>query len=162
MEKRDQLLEKMTEYDRGDPKRIQHFWKVWAFAKWIGTQEGLDAHTQEILEAAAIVHDIGIRIAERKYGSCTGKLQEQEGPPEAGRMLLEVGYGQEIIERVQYLVGHHHSYDAIDGIDYQILVEADFLVNLYEDPCTHKATQAAKEKIFRTTAGMRLFEPMFE
>mgnify|MGYP000340972515 FL=1 len=33
-------------------------------------------------------------------------------------------------ERVAYLIGHHHTYDKIEGMDYQILVEADFLVNI--------------------------------
>ena len=35
-----------------------------------------------------------------------------------------------MIRRVEYLVGHHHTYKDIDGLDYQILVEADFLVNI--------------------------------
>lgn len=34
---------------------------------------------------------------------------------------------------MEYLVGHHHTYKDIDGLDYQILVEADFLVNYFED-----------------------------
>ena len=42
-------------------------------------------------------------------------------------------------ERVQYLIGRHHTYNDIDGIDYQILVEADFLVNMYEDSLSKKA-----------------------
>ena len=80
MTKTDQLLVAMMEYDRPDAKRIQHFVKVYEFARLIGLMEGLDEKTQEILEAAAIVHDIGIHKAEEKYGRNTGKYQEIDGP----------------------------------------------------------------------------------
>ena len=89
MNKLDKLMERMIEFDGGDPKRIQHFIKVHSFAQQIGVGEGLDVHTQELLEAAAIVHDIGIHPAETKYGRCDGRLQEQEGPKPAKEILKE-------------------------------------------------------------------------
>ena len=49
--------------------------------------------------------------------------------------------------------GHHHTYTNIDGMDYQILVEADFLVNLYEDSVPKAAAQNALDKIFKTQTG---------
>ena len=79
----DDLLMKMISYNSGDPKRIQHLIKVHSFARLIGLSENLESDTQFILEAAAIVHDIGIKPAEEKYGYCNGKLQEQEGPEPA-------------------------------------------------------------------------------
>ena len=36
------------------------------------------------------------------------------------------------MNRVAYLVGHHHSPEQIDAIDYQILIEADDIVNASE------------------------------
>lgn len=113
------------------------------------------------LAAAAIVHDIGIHPAIEKYGSSLGKLQEQEGPAPARAMLCDLGFDTQTIERVAFLVGHHHTYDAIDGTDYQILVEADFLVNLYEDDCSENAVLAAREKVFRTRTGITLINAMF-
>ena len=139
----------------------EHFWKVWAYAALIGRREGLDARTQEILEAAAIVHDVGIRVSERKYGSSAGPLQEREGPPVAEKLLRKAGYDAEAVARVACLVGRHHTYTAIDGADNQILVEADFLVNLYEDGASEQAVRAAEEKIFKTAAGKELLEDMF-
>ena len=136
MTRLDELLYEMTRYDDKDVKRIQHFLKVHEFARLIGLAENLDPYTQEVLEAAAIVHDIGIHKAEEKYGRNTGKYQEMEGPGEARTMLTALSWPQEVIDRVCYLVGHHHTYDNIDGMDYQILVEADFLVNLFEDGST--------------------------
>ena len=100
----------MIEYYRGDAKRIQHFIKVYNFASLLGRQEQLDEETLFILETAAIVHDIGIRICEQKYGICDGKHQELEGPAEAEKLLIKTGnYTCEQIERVCWLVGHHHT-----------------------------------------------------
>ena len=36
------------------------------------------------------------------------------------------------MNRVAYLVGYHHSPEQIDGIDYQILIEVDCVVNASE------------------------------
>ena len=155
------LITEMMKYYTGDPKRIQHFIKVYQFAKMIGEMEGLSAKVQHILETAAIVHDIGIKPAEEKYGSCGGKLQEQEGPAVAEEMLQRLGYRPEVVDRVCYLVGHHHTYDQINGSDYQILVEADFLVNLYEDDVSKEAVKNAYDKIFRTETGRRMCSLMF-
>ena len=116
----------------GDPKRIQHFCKVHSYAKLIAEMEHVDASTLFILEAAALTHDIGIHLCEEKYGSSNGKLQEKEGPAIAEKLLKELQFEEKVIERVKYLIAHHHTYDAIDGIDYQILVEADFLVNILD------------------------------
>ena len=161
MEKLDRLFEGMIAYNTGDPARIQHLTKVHGFARLIGLAEGLDAHTQFCLEAASYVHDIGIRNAEKKYRSSSGKLQEQEGPPEAERLLLSLGFNGADVERICWLVGHHHTYQGIDGLDYQILVEADFLVNFYEEHSGRKAVETAMERIFRTKTGKRLCREMF-
>ena len=151
----------MIRHDQGDPRRIQHFLKVHSFAKYIGECEGLDKHTQLILETAALVHDIGIRPAEEKYGRCDGKLQEQEGPKPAEALLMESGCPGEIIERVCYLVGHHHTYQNVDGMDYQILVEADFLVNYFENHSETDTIKKSVKKIFKTETGIRIATEMF-
>lgn len=156
-----QLFMEMIRYYEGDAKRIQHFVKVHAFAKLIGEMEHVEEETLRILEAAAYVHDIGIKVVESKYGSCNGKLQEQEGPAVAREMLEGLGFEEKLIERVCYLVGHHHTYADIDGIDYQILVEADFLVNLYEDHLEKSAAVSVCERIFKTQSGKQICRTMF-
>lgn len=161
MEKLHILKEKMITYYKNDPARIHHFLKVHSFAKWIGEEEGLDEKTLEILEVVAFVHDIGIKIAEEMYGSCAGPLQEKEGPAAAKKMLEEIGYGEELVDRVCYLVGHHHTYTNIDGADYQILVEADFLVNLFEGGESREAIEHAYHGIFRTEAGKLLCREVY-
>ena len=152
----------MIRYDNGDPKRIQHTTKVHAYATLIGSQEGLDEETQFILESAALVHDIGIRASEKKYGHQNGKLQEQEGPAVACDLLAKLGgYTEAQIERICWLVGHHHTYHISDDLDYQILIEADFLVNLYEDNESDNAIRSVREKIFKTKSGTKMLDEMF-
>ena len=125
-----QLFYSMITYMAGDPRRIQHFVKVHAYSRLIGSSEELDEHTLLILEAAALMHDIGIREGERLYQRNDGQIQEQLGPAEAAKLLKDLNFPEQDRERICYLIGHHHTYDTIDGMDYQILVEADFLVNL--------------------------------
>ena len=161
MSRLNNLYKKMIEYYRGNPQQIQHLTKVHSFAKLIGEEEHLDERTLYILEAAAYVHDIGIRPAMEKYGRDNGPLQEQEGPAEAEKMMKLLGFEPEVIERVSYLVGHHHTYTNIDGIDYQILVEADFLVNASESNFSKVSIENAKSRIFKTAAGGRLLESIF-
>ena len=85
------LLIEMTAFDEGSAQRIQHFIKVYELCRTIGLAEGLDARTQEILETAALVHDIGIRPSLERYGDDAGFHQEELGPDEARRML-EYGF----------------------------------------------------------------------
>ena len=155
------LYLEMIHYFKDDPRRIQHFTKVHSYAKLIGELEQLAEEEKFILEAAALVHDIGIKIAEQKYGSCEGKLQEKEGPAVAEEMLCRLDFPAETVGRICYLVGHHHSYERIEGLDYQILVEADFLVNFYEDDIRKEAVQQAYEKIFKTDSGRHICREMF-
>lgn len=157
----DDLFMDMIAYYDGDPKRIQHFTKVHSYARLIGIGEELDDASLFILEAAAYTHDIGIRVAEEKYGRCDGKLQEQEGPIIAQKMLSQLGFENYIVERICFLIGHHHTYDNIDCLDYQILVEADFLVNLYEDDAGNRAIDKAYKRIFKTETGKKIFRLMF-
>ena len=163
MKKIQELALAMINYENGDPKRIQHTTKVHAYASLIGIGEGLDEDTQFILESAALVHDIGIRANEKKYGHQNGKLQEQEGSAVARALLTHIGgYTKEQIERICWLVAHHHTYHASDDMDYQILIEADFLVNLFEDNESMNAISAVRRNIFRTESGTRMLETMFE
>lgn len=148
-------------YFEGDAKRIQHFIKVHSFAKIISSSENLSSQQMLTIEAAAVVHDVGIKPAEKKYGRSDGKLQEQEGPTVARELLSQWGAPEDMTERVCYLVGHHHTYSHIIGIDYQILVEADFLVNIYEDSFDQPSIATCFERIFKTPTGRTLCHSIY-
>lgn len=154
----EQVIQKAVAYDKGDARRIHHFLKVYAYADTIGRLEGLSEDEQSILQTAAVLHDIGIHKAEEKYGSSSGHYQELEGPAPARAILEELGAAEDFIERVTFLIAHHHTYSGVDGVDYQILLEADFLVNAYEDQLKPEAIRTFKEKVFRTKAGLELLK----
>ena len=157
----DELIIGTIEFFRGDARRIQHFMKVYGYASLIGRMEGLDEDTMRVLEAAAVVHDTGIKKAEELFGYNNGKLQEEYGPESAGMLMEAAGYTKSDIERACYLVGHHHTYSNMDGIDYHILVEADFLVNLYEDGAAMENVKQAYDRIFATASGKKLCRAIY-
>ncbi len=156
-----QVMLKMMEYYTGDPRRINHFLKVFGFAKAIGEGEGQDARTQAILEVAALTHDIGIKNSEAKYASSSGEHQQIEGPPVAEKLLRSLGADDDLIARVCFLIAHHHIYRDIEGMDYQILVEADFLVNAYEDNLSTDAVRSFERKVFKTKTGKALLHALY-
>ncbi|MCM1173540.1 MAG: HD domain-containing protein [Blautia sp.] len=156
-----QLTRRMISYEKGNPKRIQHFLKVHSFAKMIGENENLGDAALYTLEITALVHDIGIRPSEEKYGRCDGKLQEKEGPAPARKMLSDLHIAPDVIDRVCYLVAHHHTYEPVEGVDYRILLEADALVNLYEDRSPDDAVRAMLRNVFRTKTGTDICKEMF-
>ena len=152
----------MIGFDRGDPDLIQHFTKVHSYARLIAASEGIDPHTAAVLEAAALVHDIAIPLCNQKYGRHPGPLQEKEGPPLARRLLSEVGGFDEVeISRVCALVGEHHTVDPIDGIDHQILLEADFIVNSFENGHDRATLEHTYSRVFATESGREIYATMF-
>ena len=151
----------MIEYDKEAPDRIQHLAKVHSFARLIGLSEGIDEKQLYILETAAYTHDIGIKPSYEKYGHCKGPYQEKEGVEPAKKMLGELRFEEDVIDRVCWLIAHHHTYTDVDGMDYQILLEADFLVNLFENGDDRETIEAAYKKIFKTETGKHICKTMF-
>lgn len=157
----ERLLTAAIEYDKGDPKRIQHFIKVHSFARLIGKQEKLSDEMMKALETAAILHDIGIHEGERLYGRNDGEIQQKLGLVIAKEILESVGGYEDVAERVMHLIARHHTYTDIDGKDLQILIEADFIVNLYEDNASENAVRNAYKKIFVTESGKKILKDSF-
>ncbi|MCQ2229709.1 MAG: HD domain-containing protein [Bacteroidales bacterium] len=157
------LMRAMVKYDSGDVPRIQHFVKVHDFAASIGMAENLDEETLFILESAAILHDIGIHPAEAKYGNSNGKAQEELGPDEAKKILAEVGgYTREQSERICWLIGHHHTYNGVKDPDHRILLEADFLVNSFEDNIPLDGIIAFRDNVFRSKSAIDMLNNMWK
>ena len=146
------IIRKMIDISNGNMHDINHFMKVYALSRMIGLQEGL---------ATAIIHDIACPLCREKDGNTNGKNQEQEGIPLARSFLSDIELSDEAKERIIYLVGHHHTYTDIDGIDYQILLEADFLVNADERKMSLNAIKAARGRFFKTKAGIYLLNSMY-
>ena len=156
-----QITAKMIAYFDGDVRRVNHALKVYGFASAIARLEKIKGQMLDVIDMAAVLHDIGIVNAEKKYNSSAGNYQEVEGPPVAKALLNGFELSDEIVERVCFLIGNHHSYTKIDGIDFQILVEADFLVNIFEDNMTKNAIDSIRRKYFKTTAGKTIFDQLY-
>jgi HD superfamily phosphodiesterase len=156
-----EIAGRMVLYSNGNVHDIDHFLKVYAFAKIIGECEKIDEREQLTLEAAAIVHDIACPLCREKYGDTNGKHQEAEGEVLARDFLSGMGLPAEMVDRVAFLVGHHHTYVNVDGADYQILLEADYLVNAAESSYPADNIRNAAEKIFRTRTGTALLRSIY-
>ena len=153
--------EKMIEFYRGNLRDIDHFLKVWAIAKTIGELEGLNSHTQEVLELTAVVHDIACPLCREKYGNTNGSNQELESPPLVEAFFEGMPVDPADLSRISFLVAHHHTDTGVDGLDYQILLEADFLVNAGESGYSRAVIEKFRQRVFRTKSGIRLLDSMY-
>ncbi|AAK81525.1 CRISPR/Cas system-associated endonuclease Cas3-HD [Clostridium acetobutylicum] len=156
------VIKEMILYFDGDVRRINHALKVYSFSKTIGQLENIPEEMFKILEVAAVLHDIGIKESERKYNSSAGNYQELEGPAVAKSLLEKFNLEDTFVNRVCYLIGHHHTYTEIDNLDYQILIEADFIVNIFEDSIPKDNVDIVKKKYFKTTTGVSLIDSMYK
>ena len=156
-----ELTAKMIGFSEGNIHDIDHLIRVWTYARTIGKLEGLEARTQFILEVAAITHDIACPLCRKKYGNTGGKHQEEEGAALVRAFLADSGMSQEEIDRVVYLAGHHHTLTNVDGPDYQILIEADYIANASECGYPSSNMENALQTIIKTKSGTELIRSIF-
>ncbi|MGN0625679.1 MAG: HD domain-containing protein [Oscillospiraceae bacterium] len=159
--KASEMMEKMISFSNGNLHDIDHLIRVWTYAKTIGELEGLDPETMFILEVAAITHDIACPLCRDKYGNTNGKLQEAEGSQMVKEFLNGTGLTDTQINRVAFLVGHHHTFKGIEGIDWQILVEADYIANASENGYNEQNIQNFLKTNVKTESGKRLIGEVF-
>ncbi len=153
-----QIMEKMIAFSDGNIHDIDHLIRVWTYARTIGELEKLDRDTQWVVEAAAITHDIACPLCREKYGNTLGRHQEEEGATLVRAFLSDSGIPEETVSRIAFLVGHHHTFTDVDGIDYQILLEADYIANATESAYSRHNVENAMQKIMRTESGKRLLK----
>lgn len=151
----------MIAFSEGNIHDIDHFIRVWTYAKTIGELEGLNAKTQFILEVAAITHDIACPVCREKYGNTNGKHQEEEGGPLVREFLSDCGMSPEQIDRIAFLVSHHHTFKDVDGDDWQILLEADYIANASENGYDAQSIKRFIEKTMKTKSGVNLAQSVF-
>ncbi len=157
-----ELTVRMIDFYKGSAHDINHFLKVYAYAKTIGECERLDAKTQATLETAAVLHDIACPLCREKYGSARGDYQEKEGPALAQKLLEGLELPPALVDRVLYLIAHHHTPEAADGPDYQILLEADYLVNANEGGFSQENIRHTLDTLFKTTTGRALLRSVYQ
>jgi len=147
-----------------DSTRVNHALKVLRFSEEILQGEKIVGEMAETVVLTAVLHDIGIREAERKYNSNSGMYQEIEGPPIANRILREIGINDLIIQRVCYIIGGHHTPSKVDDVDFRIIWEADLLVNIEEGGVVNDKNvnlERIISKNFKTATGKRIAEALY-
>ncbi len=154
------LESKVQEYFGDDVRRMTHTREVLGYAQRILREV---AANEEVVLAAALLHDIGIPEAERRHGSAAGRYQELEGPPIAERMLRELGASPESTDAVCELVACHHTPGKVDSAEFDVLWDADWLVNLADEfnGASREGLKVAIERVFRTETGRRLAEGVY-
>jgi HD superfamily phosphodiesterase len=137
-----------------DRKRIEHAFAVLENAEEI-MRQSTEHCDPRVVVSAALLHDIGIQEAERKHGSSAGKYQEIEGPPIARRILERLKFDDASIEHVCRIVSSHHTGRDIDTTEFNIVWDADRLVNFQEEhpDCRGDKLEEIIEKVFRTQSG---------
>jgi hypothetical protein len=160
---RERVLEEMKKVFTEDPLQIEHALKVLGYAENIMEGENYEQDNRELLVVEAILHDIGIPEAIRRYGSAAAPYQEREGEVIAREILNKIGYDKDKAERICYIIGHHHTASKIDGLDFQIQWEADLLVNLEKAKFRNDKEQMKKciEENFRTVTGKAIAYKVF-
>lgn len=155
-----QLIRAMETYFSGDMKRINHAHKVTEYAEELLEREGGD---YLMVVAASLLHDIGIHEAEKKYGSTAGKYQEMEGPPIAREILSKLGFPPDQNEEICLIIAHHHSPGKIDTLNFKILYDADWMVNLKDE--YHIGDEGKLrliiDKLFLTESGKALARELY-
>ena len=125
----------MIQFYHGNIHDVSHFLKVYAFAKTIGELERLTPQTQETLEL--------------------------ESPPLIENFFAVLSFSQKTVQRITWLVAHHHTYGLSEDLDYQILLEADYIVNAGESDHPAKSVRSALQKIFKTKTGNELLSSLY-
>ena len=149
---KDRLIEAMKNEFGTDQKRISHALSVLEYAEYLHEREG---GNKDVVVTAAILHDIGIQEAERKHGSSAGMFQEIEGPPIARRIMEALGLNNGLIDHVCRIVGSHHTGRDIDTLEFRILWDADWLVNIPDEFPGIGADKLKSliERVFKTVTG---------
>ena len=157
---KDRLVKELEEYFQDDSKRINHAKRVMNFAEQLLEKEKAD---WLIVIAASILHDVGIKAAEQKYGSSAGCYQEKEGPEIAKNILLKIGFKKEDVEEVCEIIAHHHSPGIVKTDNFRVLYDADWLVNLKDETNIEDKAKLKSiiNKVFLTNAGKELAEKIY-
>jgi putative nucleotidyltransferase with HDIG domain len=136
-------------------RRIKHALEVLTFAEEILKHETADDLT---VRAAAVLHDIGIHEAERKYNSSAGNYQEIEGPSIAEKIMKKLKINNEVIEHAGRIIGSHHSAKGIDTTEFRIIWDADWIVNISDEYPDVEEDKISKliERTFKTKHGKKI------
>lgn len=153
----------MRTYFGDDEKRIRHAEKVAQLAELIARAEEAD---MAVVLTAAYLHDIGIKDAERLYNSTAAKYQEELGPLTARGILQSLHAGEQLVDEVCDIIGHHHHPRLVETTNFMALYDADLITNIQEGdiekPRERDKLAALIDERLLTAAGKRVAQEVFE
>jgi hypothetical protein len=155
------IINSMIHFFGKDKCRIAHALKVYGYTLTIAELEEFSLEERETAVFAAVLHDLGIKIAEDQFGSCTFDQQEELGPPAAAAILEKLAIPGKTIDRVCFLISHHHTPDASKDRDFRALIEADFIVNFEENNLPLTALEKTRDSCFSTQTGKSILRELF-
>ncbi|MFP4521000.1 MAG: HD domain-containing protein [Fibrobacterota bacterium] len=126
------LISELCSFFGDDFRRIDHALRVFDESIKILSSYPEEKSDKEILTAAALLHDTGIKPSEKKYGYNNGHTQEELGPDEAEKILRKLDFPKEKIKTVRDIIGNHHSPSKHPYTELEILKKADRKINLLE------------------------------
>lgn len=149
------LLKVLELYFGNDTRIVNHTKEVMSFVEKLLEKEEGD---RCIVIPATILHDIGIKAAERKYGSSAPGYQEKEGQIAAREILLEMELKQEDVDEICQIIAHHHSPGKTNTRNFKLVYDADWLVNLRDEVDIKDKVKLREliDKIFLTNSGKKL------
>ena len=157
-----EIMCKMIDKCDKNHRDINHLLKVHSYARTIAKCEKISEKKRKTLEIAAIVHDISCPLCRAKYGNTDGSNQEKESEVLVRDFLSDCDLPHNMVDRIVYLVCHHHTLTNIDDIDYQILIEADYLVNADESAYSRDNIINMMNKVFKTKTGIKLLQSIYQ
>jgi HD superfamily phosphodiesterase len=125
-----EIVRLLLDHFGSDSRRIEHALEVFIEAECRRrAMPDPEIYDAEIVTAVALLHDVGIKPSEEKYGYNNGRTQEELGPPIAERLLTGIAFPQEKIPVVCEIIGNHHSPSRYDYPELELLKIADRIVN---------------------------------
>lgn len=160
------VIDAMISFFGNDSRRIGHALKVYGYTLCIAEAEDFTQEETRDAVFAAVLHDVGIKVAEEKFGSFTYKQQEELGPPVAQAILAGLGVPGETIDRVSHIIAHHHTPNLVSeepvNRPFCALIEADFIVNLEEGNIPRDSLEKVRGRYFTTGGGRKILSAIFD
>lgn len=156
------LLKHISEYyAKEDITQLLHTTNVVFYTTLIATNEKYSEHQIQLLEAAALLHDIGCPNARKLYGKSLPIYQETEGKKLVPDFVKQITtFTSQDKEWLANVVGTHHQQNQAKALHFEPLYEADMIVNILEGyyPIINVTSYY---KAMMTNSGKKLFVNIF-
>ncbi len=149
------VVEALEEFFGDDERRIQHAKQVYTLSLRINEVEGGE---RDVVALAALLHDVGIKPAEKLHGSSRAAYQEELGPPIAEEILVRLGFDEATISSVKEIIASHHTPGRVTTREFACIWDADMIVNLKdaENRASGKAMEEIIDRRFMTDGGKKI------